>query len=190
MWNDKLRLALLKQNIILLGGNINDGTFFDLSEAILGFIADGAPPITIIITGDGGDIDIAMQIHDLLKLYQGETTGIVYGWARSAAVIVLQACKKRLITPSSFIQVHPVSTNGIPLGDLKDLDKMKEITDRFQQKQDEIRDLIATRSRQDPERISQIIQTGAMMDAKTAIANGFIDGIATELPAIPRPYSR
>jgi ATP-dependent protease ClpP protease subunit len=47
------------------------------------------PPIQINITSSGGDVDSGLLIYDLIRLYPGETTGRVVGFARSIALIVL-----------------------------------------------------------------------------------------------------
>jgi ATP-dependent protease ClpP protease subunit len=193
VWNNNclnpLQKDLLAQNIIVISGEIDDRMYFYVYEAILRLIARGNPPVTIFITSSGGDIDIALQIFDLIHLYSGETTGIVHGWAKSGAAIILQACDTRQITPGSYIKIHALASNSLPLTTLQNADKMQEIKDRLEALQNDICELFADRAKKEAGTIWQMMLIDKMMDAKTALANGLVDKIATELPPPPHPCS-
>ena len=187
---DEALQRLLDQNIIMMRGDFDDTMFFYVSESIARLVARGAPPITVIITSNGGDIDIGMQIYDLIRMYPGQTTGIVYGWARSAAAIIIQACNKRQMTPASYIQIHPLVSKPLSLAVLTDTAKMEEIIGKLEKLQKRITAIFSNRSGKEEAEIWDLMLREVDLNAQSAFAHGLIDGIADEMPAIPNPYSR
>lgn len=71
--------------------------------------------ITFLLDSGGGDEDEGWAIYDLIKQARQPTRIIVYGQALSMAAAILQAGKKRLMTPNSSFMIHPgwrVYSNG------------------------------------------------------------------------------
>lgn len=68
-------------------------------------------PISLMISGDGGDYDFAISIINGLKS-DGNVHGVVIGRATSAHALVWASCQKRIISPLAFIGIHQATVNG------------------------------------------------------------------------------
>ncbi len=62
--------------------------------------------ITIELSSHGGDAMIAIAIFDRIRLHKGEVTVIAIGPVFSAAVLILAAGDKRLMTKNSWVMLH------------------------------------------------------------------------------------
>lgn len=63
-----------------------------------------------MINSDGGDVQQALAIYDLIQLCDSHITTVAYGAAQSSACIILQAGDYRKAYPSALIMYHNGST--------------------------------------------------------------------------------
>lgn len=173
------QLALLNQNIINIVGEIDNDTAMEVLESIIQSIAKGSPALKIIITSEGGSLEAGLQIYDIIRQYPGKTTGIVWGYACSSALIILQACNKRLATQSSYIRMHP-SSRVVQANVLKDKILLQQIIQQLDKLDIRICQIYSLRTKKKIEEIGNMLNRQLLMEAKQALAENFIDGITSE----------
>jgi ATP-dependent protease ClpP protease subunit len=96
--NDKLdavQLGLLNEGIVEIAGDVDQEMAWYAREALQRLRARRATEVTVHITSGGGKIVYGLDIYDMLRLFPGRVTGVVYGAAVSAAAIILQGCAIR-----------------------------------------------------------------------------------------------
>ncbi|MEK7460676.1 MAG: ATP-dependent Clp endopeptidase proteolytic subunit ClpP [Patescibacteria group bacterium] len=102
---------LLKENIIFLGGQIDDEVA-NLVIAQLLFLASTNPKkdIQLYINSPGGVVTAGMAIYDTMQFIEPDVQTICLGQAASAAAVLLAAGEKgkRLALPNSRIMIHQV----------------------------------------------------------------------------------
>jgi len=100
---------LLKENIIFLGGQIDDDTA-NIVIAQLLFLQFENPKkdIQLYINSPGGSVSAALAILDTMNHVKNDVSTVCVGMAASAAALLLSAGKKgkRFSLPNSEIMIH------------------------------------------------------------------------------------
>lgn len=100
---------LLKENIIFLGGPIDDDTA-NLIIAQLLFLQSEDPKkdINLYINSPGGSVTAALAILDTMNYIKNDVSTVCVGLAASAGALLLSAGKKgkRFALPNSEIMIH------------------------------------------------------------------------------------
>ncbi|MEI8339438.1 MAG: ATP-dependent Clp endopeptidase proteolytic subunit ClpP [bacterium] len=100
---------LLKENIIFLGGPIDDDTA-NLIIAQLLFLQSEDPKkdISLYINSPGGSVSAALAILDTMNFIKNDVSTVCIGLAASAGALLLSAGKKgkRYSLPNSEIMIH------------------------------------------------------------------------------------
>ena len=174
---DEVQRGLLEQNIIEIGGDINEDMAFYVREALLRLVGKGSPSIKVLITSNGGSVRYGLDIHDGLKYYAGEKTGVVQGIAKSMAAVVLQACQKRHSLRHSWLLIHHVSTTEVSLDSLRDPAKMAKIKEDAETDQARIYKILSDRTGHNVDEISAECAKNQQMNAEEALSFGLIDEI-------------
>ena len=102
---DKLDVAV-KMGVIPILGKVGDEMLERVLYVVGKLLIEQRKKVIAIINSSGGSSRHCLEIYDILKMYPGDITGLVFGQASSSAAIILQACKKRLATPNAKILVH------------------------------------------------------------------------------------
>jgi ATP-dependent protease ClpP protease subunit len=63
---------------------------------------------TIYIDSNGGSAYVGISLAGLIRLRALDVTGVVLGECSSAALLPFAACRRRFVTPHSFLYFHPV----------------------------------------------------------------------------------
>jgi ATP-dependent Clp protease protease subunit len=102
----------LATRTIVLTGDVDEKMSVDLYKNLnILQQRQSTAPITIVINSDGGDVQQALAIYDLIQLCDSHITTIAYGSAQSSACVILQAGDLRKAYPSSIIMYHQGSTS-------------------------------------------------------------------------------
>ena len=128
--------------------------------------------ITVWIDSWGGDVFAAAGMYNALKEHKGKVTVKVDGKAVSAASIVAMAGDELLMTPVSIMMLHNPLT-GVR-GEAKELRRVADVLDEVKEAIMNAYEMKSGRSR---EEISTLMDRESWMSAKTAIAEGFSDGM-------------
>lgn len=173
--HDEVEEALLKRGIIIIGGDINQAMCDRFLSKLLLLELIDSPPITIRINSGGGDRYCSNTMHDALKLYKGETTGLVIGKAASGAAMILQACNNRESTKNSRILVH-FGQQMIYNADLGDEEIRAEIINKIEEDNDNMVNIFKRSNLTVPELI-KLLKRDCYISAKKALEYRLIDKI-------------
>ena len=166
---------LLKDRIIMLSGEINDGTA-NLVVAQLLFLESEDPDkdIYIYINSPGGSITAGMAIFDTMNYIKPDVATICVGMAASMGAFLLTAGAKgkRFALPNSEIMIHQ------PLGGYQGQATDIEIhARRILQIKEKMNRIMSERTGQDIAVIAKDVERDNIMGAEQAIAYGLIDSI-------------
>jgi ATP-dependent Clp protease protease subunit len=138
--------------------------------------------ITVWIDSYGGDVFAAAGIYNALMEHKGQITVKIDGKAMSAASVIAMAGGEVLMSPMALMMIHDpmVGIMGyFKAAELKDyavyLDEVKEaIINSYQLKTNRARN-----------KISSMMDDETYMSAKTAVKEGFADGMLYAAKDIP-----
>lgn len=108
----KIEQDLLKDRKIYISDEIGNYDASCFCATIDWLVTKSADPIHVHITSQGGAVLPMFGMYDALKLAQKagvKITTVVFGYAASAAAVLLQAGDRRLATQHSRILLHEVS---------------------------------------------------------------------------------
>lgn len=128
--------------------------------------------ITVWIDSWGGDVFAGAGIYNALMEHKGNVTVKVDGKAVSAASIIAMAGTEILMSPASIMMIHNPWTKQV--GEAKDMRQAADVLDEVKEAIINAYELRTGRTRQE---ISNLMDRETYMSAKTAIAEGFADGI-------------
>jgi len=173
---DQALLNLLTQGIL----QINEGIDFEISnyidKAIMLARASGSHPLQVIINSPGGSLSDSLMIHDILRSYEGGTTGIVIGESMSGANLILQGCEVRIATFGSFLMVHELTVPN-KLNILRDKRKFQEHLDFFVGLQNKVYRIYQNRTGKSRRELGCIFKKGKTLTAEMALEYGFLDKV-------------
>ncbi|HOV14319.1 MAG TPA: ATP-dependent Clp protease proteolytic subunit [Spirochaetota bacterium] len=168
---------LLKDNIIYLGGEIND-VEADIVIATLLFMESQDPEkdIYIYINSPGGSVTSGLAMFDTIKYIKPDVCTICVGQATSSAALILSSGTKgkRFALPHSRIMLHqPWGGAGGQATDIqiqaKEINRVKQQLNR----------ILSDNTGKPIEQIEKDVQRDFYLSAEEAIEYGLIDKILT-----------
>ena len=121
----------------------------------------------------GGSSNAAVRMYDDIRAYPGSVTITVSGTAASAATVLAMAADRLEMSPGSLWMIHDPST--VAWGNEHDL---SEAVNLLKACKESIINVYNKRCKKTRDEISGMMTAATWMDAKQALADGFIDGIA------------
>jgi ATP-dependent Clp protease, protease subunit len=166
---------LLRENIIFLGGPIDDYTA-NLVIAQLLFLQseDSKKEIALYINSPGGVVTSGLAIVDAMNHVKNEVATYCVGMAASMGAVILSAGAKgkRFALPNSEVMIHQ------PLGGAEGQAADIEISARHILKlRENLNKLLAKNTGQPVSRIDKDVDRNFFMDAEEAKKYGIIDKI-------------
>lgn len=140
----------------------------------------GGKDVTLEINSPGGYVDVGSEIYTALKGYSGKVTANIVGQAASAASWIALAADKVMMSPTATMFVHKAIGGGEG-----NSDDLASVVQGLNETDKAFVDLYAKKSGKSPEDVYQLMQQSTTMNAKTAVQNGFADGIMFENEAEP-----
>ncbi|MCT6888371.1 MAG: Clp protease ClpP [Lactobacillus sp.] len=128
--------------------------------------------VIVEINSPGGYTAPAAEIYTDLKDYPGNIEVHVVGEADSAASIVAMAGDKVLMSPMAMMMIHRAISSAD--GNTDDFASGKQALDELDQN---IVDAYAAKTGKDKQDIYNLMSKSTWMNAKTAVQEGFADGI-------------
>lgn len=169
-----------------LNGYIDEEVFFGdeitpagLHEALYGADNQSTDDVHIRLNSYGGSCNAATRMFDDVRAYPGNVHITISGTAASAATVVAMAAGRLKMTPGSLFMVHDPSV--IAWGNERDL---SEAIGLLCACKESILNIYGTRCKKDRAELAAMMTATTWMDAKAALANGFIDGISEEEPGM------
>jgi ATP-dependent Clp protease protease subunit len=172
---------LLKNRIVFLGTPIDD-TIANLIIAQLLYLAQEDPEreIHMYINSPGGQVDAGLAIYDTMHLIQPDVATTCIGMAASMGAVLLGGGTKgkRSALPNSRILLHQASA-GVQ-GTAADIEVHAREILRLNAR---LKELMASDTTQDIDRISRDINRDYWMSAQEAKDYGVIDAIVGQTEA-------
>ena len=166
---------LLKDRIIFIGGPIDD----DVANSVIAqmLFLEGDDPdkdINLYINSPGGSVSAGLAIYDTMQYIKCEVATICIGLAASMGAFLLAAGAKgkRKALPNAEIMIHQVS--GGAQGQATDINIQAEQILKLKKRLNEI---LAARTGQTIERVTQDTERDNYMSAEEARAYGLIDEV-------------
>ena len=166
---------LLKDRIIFIGGPIDD----DIANSVVAqlLFLEGDDPdkdINLYINSPGGSVSAGLAIYDTMQYIKCEVSTICIGLAASMGAFLLAAGAKgkRKALPNAEIMIHQVS--GGAQGQATDINIQAEQILKLKKRLNEI---LAARTGQSVERVTQDTERDNYMSAEEARAYGLIDEV-------------
>lgn len=166
---------LLEDRIIFLGEEVNDASASLIVAQMLYLEAkDPDKDIQLYINSPGGSITAGMAIYDTMQYIKCDVSTICVGMAASMGAFLLTAGAKgkRFALPNSEVMIHQ------PLGGMQgQATDIKIHADRIIKMREKLNSIMAERSGQSIEKVTQDTERDNFMSAEEAKAYGLIDGV-------------
>ncbi len=166
---------LLKERIVFLGTPIFDQVANSIIAQLLHLEReDPERDISIYINSPGGQVHAGLAIMDAMQLNRCDVATYCVGVCASMATVLLSAGTpgKRYSMPHSTIHMHQAM--GGAQGQASDIEIEAREAIRIN---DKLRNILATNTGQDPERIRRDFDRNFYMTAQQAVEYGVIDEI-------------
>ena len=166
---------LLKDNIIFLGGPIDDHTA-NIVIAQLLFLQseDSKKDIALYVNSPGGSVTATLAIVDTMNLIKNDVATYCVGMAASGAAVVLSAGEKgkRFILPNAEVMIHQ------PLGGVEGQATDIAITAKHILKtRENLNKILAANSGRPLAQIEKDVERDFFMDAEEAKKYGIVDKV-------------
>jgi ATP-dependent Clp protease protease subunit len=169
---------LLKDNIIFLGGGIDDDVASLIIAQMLFLEAENPEKdIAIYLNSPGGSITAGMAIYDTMQYIRPDVSTYCIGQAASMAAVLLAAGTqgKRVILPNSRVLIHQPLMYGLG-GQQTDIEIHAQELLAMRKRLNKI---LAEHTGQDEERINEDTDRDRIMTADEAKEYGLVDQIMT-----------
>jgi len=105
---------LLESRTILLHGEITSKLAQDVSAQLLAMAADSDADITMFVHSEGGHVEAADTIHDMVRFVKPRVRMIGTGWVASAGVTIYLAVPRedRYALPNTRFMIHQPMGGG------------------------------------------------------------------------------
>ena len=175
---------LLKDNIIFLGGGIDDDVASLVIAQMLFLEAENPEKdIAIYLNSPGGSITAGMAIYDTMQYIRPDVATYCIGQAASMAAVLLAAGTngKRVILPNSRVLIHQPLMYGLG-GQQTDIEIHAQELLAMRKR---LNAVLALHTGQDEKRINEDTDRDRIMTPEEAKAYGLVDQIMTRREPAP-----
>ena len=165
---------LLKDRIVLLGGEIDDAMANSIVAQLLYLDSISNDDISLYINSPGGSITAGMAIYDTMNFIKSNVSTICIGMAASMGAFLLIAGEggKRKALSNSEIMIHQ------PLGGAQgQATEIKIAAERILRLRDKINKIIAKKTGQDIKKVERDTERDHFLEPEEALSYGIIDKI-------------
>jgi ATP-dependent Clp protease protease subunit len=169
-----MQQKLLDSRSIIISGEINQTLTEKVVTQLLLLQGISDAPIKIYINSQGGHVEAADTIHDIIKFIKPEVHVIGTGWVASAGITIFLAAKKehRYALPNTRFMIH--QPLGGVRGQASDIEiEAKEIIRML----DRVNRLIADATGQTVEKVKHDTDRNYWMNPQEAIDYGIVSRV-------------
>ncbi|MDX5630284.1 MULTISPECIES: ATP-dependent Clp protease proteolytic subunit [unclassified Brenneria] len=171
-----IQQKMLQSRSIIISGEINQALTEKVVSQLLLLQGISNDPIKIYINSQGGHVEAADTIHDMIKFIKPEVHIIGTGWVASAGITIFLAAKKERrysLTNTRFMIHQPL---GGVRGQASDIEiEAKEIVRML----DRVNKLIADATGQPVEKVKKDTDRNYWMTPQEAVDYGIVGRILT-----------
>ena len=179
--SNMLENVLHKNRTLTLFGEINLDVARGTAEKLLALAYESDDPITLYVGSPGGHVESGDTIYDMIQFIKPVVRIVGTGWVGSIATHIYLAAEKenRFALPNTRFLIHQPS--GGFGGDATDIQiHAQEIL----KTRERINGVIADRTGQSVERVSEDTMRDCWMSAEESVAYGLIGKIITSIDEI------
>lgn len=165
---------LLKDRIIILGGEIDDSKANIIVASLLYLDSLNNDDISIYINSPGGSVTAGMAIYDTMNLIKSDVKTICMGMAASMAALLLSSGKKgkRYCLKNSEVMIHQ------PLGGAEgQATEIKIAAEHILKIKDKINKMLAHNTGKNLKTVENDTERDYFLSSKEALDYGLIDEI-------------
>ena len=165
---------LLKDRIIILSGEIDDGSANSIIAQLLYLDSISNDDISLYINSPGGSITSGMAIYDTMNFISSKVSTICIGMAASMAAFLLSSGEKgmRYCLENSEVMIHQ------PLGGAQgQATEIKIAAERILKLKRHLNDILSINTGQSIEKIEEDTERDYFMRSNEALEYGIIDEI-------------
>lgn len=165
---------LLKDRIIILNGEIDDGLANSVVAQLLYLDSINHDTIYLYINSPGGSITSGMAIYDTMNYVSSKVSTICLGMAASMAAFLLSSGEKgmRYILANGEVMIHQ------PLGGAQgQATEIKIAAERIIKLKTNLNKILSSNSGQSIKKIEKDTERDNFMDANEALRYGLVDEI-------------
>ena len=173
---------MLKTRTVIICGEINQELAEKVTKQLLLLQEMGDEPITLFINSQGGHVEAADTIHDIIKFIKPQVNIIGTGWVASAGITIYLAAEKenRYSLPNTRYMIHQ------PLGGFRgqatdigiEADEILKVRNR-------INTLIGNATGQPIEKINKDTDRNYWLNSNEAMDYGIVGKIITSYNELP-----
>lgn len=173
---------MLKTRTVIICGEINQELAEKVTKQLLLLQEMGDEPITLFINSQGGHVEAADTIHDIIKFIKPQVNIIGTGWVASAGITIYLAAEKenRYSLPNTRYMIHQ------PLGGFRgqatdigiEADEILKVINR-------INTLISNATGQPIEKINKDTDRNYWLNSNEAMDYGIVGKIITSYNELP-----
>ena len=174
---------MLKTRTVIICGEINQELAEKVTKQLLLLQEMGDEPITLFINSQGGHVEAADTIHDIIKFIKPQVNIVGTGWVASAGITIYLAAEKenRYSLPNTRYMIHQ------PLGGFRgqatdigiEADEMLKVRTR-------INTLISNATGQPIEKINKDTDRNYWLNSKDAVEYGIVGKIISSYDELPK----
>ncbi len=131
--------------------------------------------LTIYISSPGGNVDIAVEFFNFLKLLDCTIKTVNISCVNSAAIIIFAAGTERISLPCSSFYVHSITKNLN--GDFTAADLLREVKE-MSANTDKIASILESASNKNKSYWKRLMRKGCLLTAQKAKDLGLVNGIS------------
>lgn len=180
----RTRQDLLDRRVLKLFSKIRTETLTELRDGLLKLDTESSDDITLLIDCTGGDAPCAMQLHAVIKMLRAPVRGIVLGECCSGALIVLQACAKRIAAANAVFLVHSGSAGRTFRIDESMRTAVDAWIDERQRQEAWLHRILLSRSKLTAEKLSELVRNGDAFEvtfgSDRALEFGLVDAVTND----------
>ena len=165
---------LLKDRIIILSGEIDDGSANSIIAQLLYLDGISNDDISLYINSPGGSITAGMAIYDTMNFISSKVSTICIGMAASMAAFLLSSGEKgmRYCLKNSEVMIHQ------PLGGAQgQATEIKIAAERIIKLKKHLNEILSLNTNQNIEKIENDTERDYFMSSNEALEYGIIDKI-------------
>ena len=172
------RRAKVAEGVITISGEVNSAMVDEVRKMLDTATANGAKTLQVEIQSDGGNVTAGLRICDMIRDARVEKRiGIVREYARSMALIILQACDERIAASGARLLLHYSRFKEVTIADLRDPHRIKLMLTCAEPDEKRMDTLLEARTGRSTEEIRAVCEEDADMTSEAALHFGLIDSI-------------
>jgi ATP-dependent Clp protease protease subunit len=177
-----VRDHLFAARTVLVFGEVTTELAESVSAQLLTLAERGNDPIRVVLHSEGGHVEAADTIHDVMRAVGPEVRIVGTGWVASAGATIFASPRRenRFALPNTRFLLHQ------PLGGVRGQATDVEIEARqVLALRERINRLLAQATGQSYERIAKDTERNHWMNAREAVEYGLVGSIVEDLSRLP-----